>query len=154
MSTTSAIIRPTPAEPAVLDDGMTRADIIDVLRWLQFPHKGRCLIELDRGSRDFLVGVLRDLAGKPLGQPRCSPDRRASVQPAWRRPVPRRHATTPHAGLRQLTSCGWIGGDSGRIKGIHHGSREPVREPSLFAFAGAVTLTPRGRLLLRFRRQR
>jgi hypothetical protein len=49
-----------PAEPAILDDGMTRADIIDLLRWLQFPHKCRCLIELDRGVRDFLVGVLRD----------------------------------------------------------------------------------------------
>jgi hypothetical protein len=60
MSTTSAITRPAPAEPAVLDDGMTRADIIDVLRWLQFPHKGRCLIELDKGVRDFLIRALRD----------------------------------------------------------------------------------------------
>jgi hypothetical protein len=60
MSSTSTITRPTPAEPAVLDADMTRADIIAVLQWLQFPHKGRVLIELDRGVRDFLVGVLRD----------------------------------------------------------------------------------------------
>jgi hypothetical protein len=58
MSTTSAITRPTPAEPAVLDDSTTRADIIDVLQWLQFPHKGRCLIE-DRGVRDYLLRALR-----------------------------------------------------------------------------------------------
>jgi hypothetical protein len=57
---TSTITRPTPAEPATLDADMTRADIIAVLEWLQFPRKGQALVELDKGVRDFLVGVLRD----------------------------------------------------------------------------------------------
>jgi hypothetical protein len=60
MSTASSITRPTPAEPAVLDDDMIRTDIIDVLRWLQFPRKGTRLIELDAGVRDFIVRALRD----------------------------------------------------------------------------------------------
>jgi hypothetical protein len=49
---TSTITRTKPAEPAVLDADMTRADIIAVLQWIQFPRKGRV--------RDYLVGVLRD----------------------------------------------------------------------------------------------
>ena len=57
---TSTITRPTPAEPAVLDADMTPGDIIDVLRWIQFPHKGRAQVELEKGVRDYLVGVLRN----------------------------------------------------------------------------------------------
>jgi len=61
MSSTSAIPRPTPAEPAVLDDDMTRVDIIDALQRLPFKRAGdRCVVQLDPGVRNFLVQAWRD----------------------------------------------------------------------------------------------
>jgi hypothetical protein len=60
MSAPTTITRPTPASPTQLDSDMSRRDLIDVLSWIEFPRKSTVLIEIDRGVRDYLVGVLRD----------------------------------------------------------------------------------------------
>ena len=45
-------------EPEVLDAGMTRADLVDVLKRLRFDVDEHCAIWLDRSVRDFLVMAL------------------------------------------------------------------------------------------------
>ena len=45
-------------EPEVLDAGMTRADLVDVLKRLRFDVDEHCAIWLDRSVRDFLVTAL------------------------------------------------------------------------------------------------
>ena len=45
-------------EPEVLDAGMTRADLVDVLKRLLFDVDEHCAIWLDRSVRDFLVTAL------------------------------------------------------------------------------------------------
>jgi len=45
-------------EPEVLDAGMTRADLVDVLKRLRFDVDEHCAIWLDRSVRDFLVTTL------------------------------------------------------------------------------------------------
>jgi hypothetical protein len=56
------ITRPRPAEPIELDDAMTRSDLVTVLQRLPFRRAGdRCIVQLDRGVRDFL-----DVRGVPI----------------------------------------------------------------------------------------
>jgi hypothetical protein len=56
---------PTPArdfntlEPDVMDETMTRNDIVFVLRHLHFARNGLGSLRLDRPVRDFLISALR-----------------------------------------------------------------------------------------------
>ena len=51
-------------EPEVLDAGMTRADLVDVLKRLRFDVNDQCAIWLDRSVRDFLVTALTNAPRK------------------------------------------------------------------------------------------
>jgi hypothetical protein len=61
MSSSPTITLPTPAEPIELDADMTRADLVTILQRLPFKlDRDRCVAQLDRGVRDFLVQALQD----------------------------------------------------------------------------------------------
>ena len=47
------------SEPEVLDQDMSRCDLVDVLRRLRFEEQ-YCVVWLDRPVRDFLIAALTD----------------------------------------------------------------------------------------------
>jgi hypothetical protein len=46
-------------EPEILDQDMTRDDIVEVLAYLKFERDATCTIQIDPGLRDYLLGALR-----------------------------------------------------------------------------------------------
>ena len=63
MNSTDYLASKIRNEPEVLDAGMTRADLVDVLRQLKFEEQF-CSLWLDRPVRDFLIAALTDTRRK------------------------------------------------------------------------------------------
>jgi hypothetical protein len=56
----AAEVKVTRHPSAELTDDMTVADLLDVLEHLPFgPRGGSCMLQLDRGVRDYLLRALR-----------------------------------------------------------------------------------------------
>jgi hypothetical protein len=56
----AAEVKVTRHPSAELTDDMTVADLLDVLERLPFgPRGGSCMLQLDRGVRDYLLRALR-----------------------------------------------------------------------------------------------
>ena len=56
----ASAIKVTGPPSAELTDDMTVADLLDVLEHLPFgPRGGSCMLQLDRGVRDYLLRALR-----------------------------------------------------------------------------------------------